>query len=218
MLGAAAGGWVAGAPASARRPGLRGGLASFRPRSTPRPAAARGGSWQMRAALRPPRNQPSARHPGRLRRRSECSGDTGGPVLGQEPEEAGGLGSKAGGHQPRPRRPPSGSAGPRARGTFAVACGALRRRRPGRGEHQRTAAPPSPLRVTEADDGGVNGELRSVPQRVGSYRARGRRTRGPNRAPAVIGTHACPWHRPCRSPPPRLRRLRRRWVRHCAAT
>ena len=59
--GAAAGGWVAGAPASVRRPGLRAGLASFRRRSTPRPAAAQEGSWHTRAAPPPPRTQPSAR-------------------------------------------------------------------------------------------------------------------------------------------------------------
>ena len=115
-----------------RWPGLPGGLASFRLRSTPRPAAAQ-------RELLPPQQKKKGSSP---MQRGHCRPGAGPRGGGRRPR----LQS---GHQPRLRRPPSGSA-ERARRLLSLNISA------------RLHLPPA---GDGADDGGVNGELRSVPQR-----------------------------------------------------
>ena len=92
--GAAAGGWVVGVPASVRRPGLRGGLASFLPPTQHSPASGR-----SRRELAYARCAATAKNPAQHATHAAC---------------AAGLsaaGTPSARHLIRPRRPPSGSAG-----------------------------------------------------------------------------------------------------------
>ena len=112
--------WVRGA-ASARRQGPRAAQAHPQPHCTRRQVGVRGGSRQMRAARQlraaPTNAQPKLTAPlaaALAERRRPCAVPTNAATWRLHCQS---------GHRPRPRRPPSGSAGrAQARGTSGAAC------------------------------------------------------------------------------------------------